>query len=125
MEGRLNGRNRTLDLHIHAVERAAYDRQAVGLGKVHHSVIVRLAGAKPRGELLWSEELPVRRTARIIEFAQERIQACLIPHRQHDIQLQDLVCGKPPDWLRLSVENCLTHMVRHQRLRTAVHTSSH
>ena len=52
MEGSLDGRNRALDLHVHSIARAANDREAVRLDEVNYGVIVRLGGAKPRGELL-------------------------------------------------------------------------
>jgi hypothetical protein len=59
MEGRLDGRDRPLDLHFHAVARAADNRQAVVLNVLHDRVIVLLGGTEPLGELGRGQEVSV------------------------------------------------------------------
>ena len=82
-----------------------------------------LGGAEPRGKLLWREVLLVRGAGRVAQVCQKRVQAGLIAQRQNDIQLQLLGCRQAPHQLSLPGDNCITHMARHQRLRTAVQTS--
>ena len=71
VESSLDGRNGALDLHVHAIARAANDREAVRLRETNHGVIVFLAGTKPFGELRHGEEMPVGGAGRIVEFLQK------------------------------------------------------
>ena len=71
VEGLLNVLHAPLDLHVHAIARGADHREAVGLRKTNHGVIILLAGTKPLCKLGHREELPVRGTGRIVEVVKE------------------------------------------------------
>jgi hypothetical protein len=121
MEGFLNARHWSRDIHVHAIARSSNHRQAVCLGETNHGVIIFLARTKPVGELLHRQELAVGRAGRIVEVLQKAIQRSLVAVRQNKHQADRLRCGKTPNGLRLAIAGHIAHMARQRgrRLRLA------
>ncbi len=108
----LDGRHRALDLHLHAVARAADHGQAVLLREHKHSVVVFLARAEALGKLVRRQELVIDSAVRIVKFFQKGLQPCRIAQRQDDIELHNLVFGQTADGSRLISANGITHVMR-------------
>ena len=119
VEGRFDGRNRSLDLHLHAIARSANHGESMLLNVTHDCVILFLRGAKPRRELGRRQEVPEVRDGRAVQVGQEVVEAGRIAEGQNHIQLHDLGEGKPAHEPGLAVERCLAHVACVQRLRTA------
>jgi len=122
MKGGLDRRNRPFDLHLHTIARAAHHGKPVRFRKIQYSVVVLLRRTKSCRELRRSKETPVREAGRIVDLAQESIQAGLIPDRKNNVQLHGLRCGKSPNRLRLSIANHFAHMMRHEVLSLGCNT---
>ena len=120
MERRLDGRNRALDLHLHAVARSANHLKPVGLRKMNHGVIIRLGRSKPFSELPHTEKVPVGGAGRIIDILQKGLESCPVAQRQNDIELQYLVCGQASQSLSLAVASRLSHMMGQHGLRVGI-----
>src|ERR1700722_20570598 len=74
-------------LHVDAIRRDTGDGQAVLFGEIDHRIIILLRRPELLRELIYREELPVTRTAWVVEILQELIQLVLIAQRQRDHQV--------------------------------------
>ncbi len=93
MEGPLDRRNRTFDLHLHAVAGASGNGKPIALRILDHRVIIRDGWAEPFGELRDGQEVPIGGTAWVIDLSEKIFQRRLIAQRQNDVQAKLLALG--------------------------------
>jgi hypothetical protein len=116
MKGALYRGDWTFDLHIHPIARATDYGEAVHLREENHFVILCLRGTESYRELGHSKEVPVRGAGRIVDFAEQALQACPIARRQDYVQSHHVVYGEVAHGLNSAVASLFSDMMGHHGL---------